>query len=71
MNSKPHRDEWFPPEPREEDLRLRAYELWLTKGQVHGRDLEPGFTARQFSSAAPVARRRKASTACATMGTKP
>lgn len=48
MNSKPHRDEWLPSEPLEDDIRRRAYELWLNDGQVHGRDLEHWFTARQL-----------------------
>lgn len=48
MNSKPHRDEWLPSEPLEDDIRRRAYDLWLSDGQVHGRDLEHWFTARQL-----------------------
>lgn len=48
MNSKPHCDEWPSCEPREEDIRLRAYQLWLADGQVHGHELEHWFAARQL-----------------------
>lgn len=45
---KTHGDEWLPPEPGEEDIRHRAYELWLADGQVHGHDVEHWFAARQM-----------------------